>query len=319
MTNKLVALNLTSLRYSGQSIGDNLTIEAEIAGKSISVNKKLAPGQIASLNVEVGQFITSQSSFSLSGVIRVIERDPVFNDVGETKVTFEVNLRNTSEQHAIYRVKVVESAGLARGAVAYFDVTLRVAVLQATRFVADEGDGWLPVLLQGQGAKASLPALLHVELVQIDSKREIFTIVEGPYRGRTASVKRKSDGSSHLSGGNPQSGPVKLVYSISRKTLRVRGKSWQTKDYPSTPWTSGFYDAEIPDAPHKGGLNYPDVTRAKTWFRIGHQSDRYIHTGRNSLGCITVTEHDRWDELYAILVRARKGDGRSVGTLEVVE
>ncbi len=224
MTNKLVVLKLTSLRYSGQSIGDNLTIEAEIAGKSISVNKKLVPGQIASLNVEVGQFITNQSSFSLSGVIRVIERDPVFNDVGE-----------------------------------------------------------------------------------------------GPYRGRTASVKRKSDGSSHLSDGNPQSGPVKLVYSISRKTLRVRGKSWQTKDYPSTPWTAGFYDVEIPDAPHKGGLNYPDVTRAKTWFRIGHQGDRYIHTGRNSLGCITVTEHDRWDELYTILVRARKDDGRSIGTLQVVE
>jgi hypothetical protein len=29
-------------------------------------------------------------------------------------------------------------------------------------------------------------------------------------------------------------------------------------------------------------------------------------------------ERDRWDELYAILVKARKGDGVSIGTLQVV-
>jgi hypothetical protein len=192
-------------------------------------------------------------------------------------------------------------------------------VLQATRFVADDGDGWLKVVMEDGRVRISLPAALKVELTHLDSKREYFTILEGPYRGRSASVKFNDDGSSHLTAANPQVDPVKLVYSISKKTLNLKGNTYQTQDYPSTPWEKGLYDVEIPDAAHRGGLNYPQVTRAKTWFRVGHQGDRYIHTGRNSLGCITVTERDRWDGLYAMLIIARKGDGISIGTLQVVD
>lgn len=55
-----------------------------------------------------------------------------------------------------------------------------------------------------------------------------------------------------------------------------------------------LYDIEIPDYPHLGGARYEkEAPRAKTWFRIGHRGDRYLHTGGRSLGCITIIETTR--------------------------
>ena len=70
--------------------------------------------------------------------------------------------------------------------------------------------------------------------------------------------------------------------------------------------------------PRSLGVSYEDrAKRAKTCFRLGHSGDRYLHTGRISAGCVTVREIQRWDELYAHLIKARNGDGVSVGVLEV--
>src|SRR3990167_7150610 len=54
------------------------------------------------------------------------------------------------------------------------------------------------------------------------------------------------------------------------------------------------------------GANYPEAKRAKTWFRIGHGGERYLHTGSRSLGCMTVIEAKRWMEIYGALIKARK-------------
>ena len=82
----------------------------------------------------------------------------------------------------------------------------------------------------------------------------------------------------------------------------------------------GIYDIEIPDAPHEGGINYTKIAKfAKVWFRVGHKDAKYLHTGMHSLGCITVLEQDKWDEIFHQLIKARKGDGLSVGVLEVVD
>ena len=61
------------------------------------------------------------------------------------------------------------------------------------------------------------------------------------------------------------------------------------------------------------------MPRAKTWFRIGHSGDRYLHAGGFSLGCMTITEVVRWGEIYNGLIKARKGDLMSVGVLEVID
>ncbi len=65
--------------------------------------------------------------------------------------------------------------------------------------------------------------------------------------------------------------------------------------------------------------NLDRSSRAKTWFRIGHEGERYLHTGGRSLGCVTITEVEKWNEIYNKLIKARKGDFLSVGVLEVID
>ncbi|MDP3043181.1 MAG: hypothetical protein Q8N21_02150 [bacterium] len=95
---------------------------------------------------------------------------------------------------------------------------------------------------------------------------------------------------------------------------------YHADDHQDSPWKKGLYDIEIPDYPHLGGSRYKNEAKwAKTWFRIGHKRERYLHTGRVSLGCITITDVKNWDEIYNKLIKARKGDFISVGALEVVD
>jgi hypothetical protein len=228
-------------------------------------------------------------------------------------------LTNHSPQRTIHKIQVEEFRGIFDKSVAIFYVTLEVLVLRTIRYVEKTEDGWLKIRLEGHGKVESIPYGLKVEVHYVDSKREYFTIIEGVYRGKKASVKLKQDGSSYFSAENQQTAPVHLIYSSTGKTLTLNGKIYRTEDHPSSPWKNGLYDIEIPDAPHEGGLNYTEVRYARTWFRVGHKGDRYIHTGRLSLGCITLIERHRWDELYGVLINARKGDGLSIGTLEVIE
>ena len=285
MANKLVSLRLVSLYYGGESIGDDLTIEVRAADRMASVGKKLSAGQSVLLNRVIGRWVVTEAAFSIPLILRVVERDPVFDDVGELTTSLSVNLAQQGPQHFTYNIQVQENLGVRSEKAAVFAVEIEAAVSAATQYVADVGEGW---------------------------------VTEGIYRGRKASISLRKDGTSYLEGGNPHQGAARIVYSISDRVLSFKGASYQATDDPANPLTKGRYDLEIPDAPHKGGLNYPDVVHARTWFRIGHGGDRFLHTGRASLGCITLIERNRWDTLYADLIRSRKGDCVSVGILEVV-
>lgn len=86
-----------------------------------------------------------------------------------------------------------------------------------------------------------------------------------------------------------------------------------------------IYDLEIPYEPHHlYGEPYENFSLyAKTWFRIGHTGDRYLHLGEVSRGCITVRAGDNkpgaWDEIYRRLIVSRMGDSMNVGTVSVVD
>ncbi|HNX74462.1 MAG TPA: hypothetical protein PLM07_02345, partial [Candidatus Rifleibacterium sp.] len=91
------------------------------------------------------------------------------------------------------------------------------------------------------------------------------------------------------------------------------------------PIPNGKYDLEIPYEPHHlYGEPYENFSLfAKTWFRIGHTGNRYLHLGEVSKGCITVRAADNhpgaWDEIYSRLIVSRMGDSMNVGTLHVVD
>lgn len=182
---KVIQLKLSHIKYSGDSIGDDIRAEIEVLGNFLRVDKRIRVGTTAEINREIGRFETDQKSLKLNAHVVIIEKDLLFNDVGGMDLE-----------------------------------------------------------------------------IKIDT-----TIAE------------------------PQ------------------------------PWKKTLYDIKIPDYYHRGGRYY--LGRAKlapVWFKTTHPSDsRYVHPGSYSLGCVTLTEIERWDELCKILLKARKGDFMSVGILEVTD
>jgi hypothetical protein len=77
----------------------------------------------------------------------------------------------------------------------------------------------------------------------------------------------------------------------------------------------GKHDIEIPDFQHtEYGERYGRF--GTTWFRIGHSGDRYLHPGRVSAGCVTITQYNEWPNIWLYLINSRK-DARSVGEIEI--
>lgn len=192
-------------------------------------------------------------------------------------------------------------------------------------------DGWLSSKLS-DGKIISLPEYLRI-YVEKSKDRETFEIMERAYKGQKASVKIKgvtkddADGSyfektlsgRHISRGKPHTSAAKLIFY--RKSKKLKYKDIEISAY--TLWINkvplGTHDLEIPDAPHKGGSGYTkEANYARTWFRIGHEGDRYLHCGQQSAGCITVTDIGEWDMLYKYLILSRKST-ISVGTVEVID
>lgn len=323
---KSIQLKLSKVKYSGDSIGEDIRVEIEVLGKFLRIDKRIKAGTTVEINQEVGRFETDQGLFRAEVSITVIEKDLLFNDVGSVRGDVKVNTSITKPQQFVFEAQVRETRSVLRKfwgkATAVFEITLEAEVSEVEKYVPDEDrmQGWLAVRFEDDKSVESLPACLKVKMERTDTKRSYFAILEGPYRGRLASVSLKSDGSSWLISGVKQGPMARATYSISQKTFILNGKKYKTIDYPKTPWRKGLYDIEIPDYPHKGGRNYlKQSKRAMTWFRIGHSGERYLHTGGRSLGCMTIIETKRWIEIYNALIKTRKGDSMSIGELEVID
>lgn len=317
---KIARLKLKGIKYTGASIGDDIRIEIECLDVFFGLNKKVKSGAEVNINTEIGQFFVDQTLFSLLVDIKVIERDIIYNDVGSAQVKLKINLDDKSPQTSTHKIEVKERRGLlASNRTAIFYVTIEALVAEAILFVPDTDDGWLVGHREDIKEDVSLPTHLKVRLDNTELKREYITVLEGPLQGVQLWLSLNKQGRSYLLPNNPQTGPVSLTYSISKKILQIGRNKYLAADDKENPWKAGVYDVEIPDAPHRGGINYPNVRYAKVWFRIGHNGARYLHIGQHSAGCITLIEQEKWDGLCKILLKARKGDGKSVGVLSVID
>ena len=317
---KLIQLKISQIKYGGDSIGEDIRIEIECLNHSFSLSKRIKNNSAVTIDAEIGQFFLDQASSQLILNIKIIEQDLIFNDVGSKEVKITVDLRNgTSTQVSTHEIMVKELRGLFPSrSTAIFFVTIEAVVTEATRYVPNTPDGWLVGKRVDTKTLVSLPAYLKVRFDRVELKREYFTIMEGSSQGIQISVGLDGD-ASRLLQENPQTGTVSMKYSIAKKALRIQNKTYLATDDPNAKWKTGLYDIEIPDAPHRGGLYYPETKYGKVWFRVGHSGDRFIHTGRHSLGCITLIEQNQWDDLCQTLMKARKGDGKSIGMLEIID
>lgn len=252
-------------------------------GKFLRIDKRIKVGTTAKMNREVGKFETERKSFQANVFIAVIEKDLLFNDVNSIKRSVKVDTGIAKPQQFVFEIRIRETRSMS-------------------------GKPW-----------GKREGVFKITIYK-DSEREYFTILEGPYRGKAASVILGKDGSTQFIAGIKHKPMVSAVYSISQKTFVLNNKKYQATEHPKTPWKKEVYDIEIPDAPHEGGETYKKEARlAKIWFRISHSGKRYLHPGKMSLGCMTITEIKKWDGLCETLLKARKGDFMSVGVVEVID
>jgi hypothetical protein len=189
-----------------------------------------------------------------------------------------------------------------------------VQVLNKTAYVGDTSDGWLVVKING--GNYSIPMGLKVKLIEERDERIYFVIQEGSYKGKNASVRSGQFFTEHrltLSG-------AELEFDLTTERLTVKGLgSYNAITYSSNPVPKGSHNIELPDAPHQLGSVYTTYSPyATTWFRIGQSGDRYLHPGRISAGCVTVTDLREWTDIYEYLIYRRSSD-YCVGTLTVKE
>lgn len=320
---KKIKFKLIKIKYAGKSIGNDIRIDIEILDNILRADKRMQARKTAEFNQAIGDFFSDQKTFSAKVKITIIEKDILFNDIGKIEKTIKVDTDDVKPQKFIYNIKLRENRfGKAWGkSSAIFEITIEASVTETTRYIPDISNGWLKVKITS-GETVSLPAFLKVQSGYIESGREYFTILEGSYRGQKASVSldNVNNNTSRLLADVKHEPLIHLQYSISQKKLVIANKKYKTTDHAETPWKKGWYDIELPDYPHPKGRDYEGrAPRAMSWFRIGHEGERYLHTGSRSLGCITVTEVEKWDEIYNKLIKARKGDFLSVGALEVVD
>lgn len=190
------------------------------------------------------------------------------------------------------------------------------------RFVSlVQPEGWLKIKSEDSRAYPNvIPFGLRVTIMSNDGAREFFTIEEGQLRGNKASVALKADGRSFLQEDNPQTGAVTLRFSKRDEILTIDGREeryWAVTD-PRNPIPSGIHDLELPYELHRYGAGYrQQAAFARTWFRVGHSGDRFLHAGSVSLGCVTVRQVERWDEICGLIITARMGDLKSIGQIIV--
>lgn len=320
---KKIQFKLIKIKYIGKSIGNNVRVNIEILDRNLQIDKRIKVGNTADFMEEIGIFPTDQKSFATKTKITITEKDALFNDTNNIERVVKVDTENFKPQKFVYTIELREKRFWKNWgkSIAKFEVTIEALTLEAIKYIPDVDNGWLKVKIT-DGETVSLPAFLKVQSEYVEGGREYFKILEGSYKNQKASVSLdgENNNSSRLLNDIKHEPLIKIQYSISQKKLIIGNKKYKATDYTEAPWKKGWYDIELPDYPHNDPGNYINTSsRFKTWFRVGHTGERYLHTGRASLGCITIIEIEKWNEIYDKLIKARKGDSMSIGVLEVID
>ena len=176
-------------------------------------------------------------------------------------------------------------------------------------------DGWLRIRMDI--GNLYIPEGTKLKLIEEKNGRQYFVILEGKFRGKKGSVIAKKNlfglvKSSYLTTKNRRKGPAKLIFNKDSKKLFIKGLGkFNAFTDPDNPISNGSYVLEIPDEPHSiyGSIYRSYSNYSNTWFRIGRSGDRYLHCGRVSAGCLTVTELTKWTKIYKHLRYCRSIDG----------
>lgn len=191
--------------------------------------------------------------------------------------------------------------------------------------MATDPSGWLRVKLEPIGTIVPVPQYIKVSFNERRGGRDYFRIEEGAYLGKNASVAQKTASSSWLGKPLPAyRGAANLKFIKGEGKLITPIGTLSATTEAANPIANGVHPIQLPAFPHDLARSYiPRASKAMTWFYLGTgnaipgRNDRYLHPGRISAGCVTVTDLSNWDRLYNQLILSRAIGGRNVGTITV--
>ena len=93
-------------------MGDDIRIEVESLDKFFGLNMELNPKSERKFDEVIGNFVAEGYSFVLPVNIKIIERDLIFNDVGETKVKLRIDLKKETPQRSVHKIEIHELRNL---------------------------------------------------------------------------------------------------------------------------------------------------------------------------------------------------------------
>lgn len=207
------------------------------------------------------------------------------------------------------------------------------------RYVSNaDGKGWLMVEWDHtRTGFPPLPQFLRVDHEGVVNGRDRFLVTEGLMKGKRGSVRlNPANGSSYLIAGDPHhTGPAKVRLDLKSGRIfcgKLGPVEVVTMEEGDNPPGRGEYKLQIPYELHIHGRQYTyEINRtimpiphrgvspfSETWFRIGSVGDRFLHPGRFTEGCITVSNIPQWTAVYNYLIKSRLGDGLNVGTVLVL-
>ncbi|MDR0807380.1 MAG: hypothetical protein LBN41_11715 [Enterobacteriaceae bacterium] len=225
--------------------------------------------------------------------------------------------------------------------------------------------GWLWVKLEPSKENVYLCEFTKVLLVKDESGRSYFSIMEGPYAKKTASLSsvnakkcliqiKRSLGANIIviiSGrqwviskprNNTGYNQLVSILNFNGDTAKITLDSdidyeetnsnspYFRKVRHSSPLPKGEYKILAPDYPKDTSMTsfyrnnyggYPDLKYDSVWFPIeyaGNQNSSFVHVGHLSEGCITISQLDKWNDIYKYLISNRlDNEGKYVGILTI--
>ena len=173
---KTIQLKLTKIKYTGDSIGDDIHAKIEILDKTLSLDKRIKIGTTAKFDKEIGNFKTDQKIFTAGIKITVIEKDFLYNDLGRIENNIKINTNITKPQQFTYIVKLRETrtkSGKPWGMrTATFEIILEANVSDVIKYVIDddEAKGWVKAILSNDiSKKVDLPAFLKIKMERTEA------------------------------------------------------------------------------------------------------------------------------------------------------
>jgi hypothetical protein len=287
MTN-FVIVKIKNIIYSGDNIGDDFKIETTINGHSQTLNLQLKHRQTRLLNTIVFQSLIDQI-INLPIQIKVTEKDIALNDIGSTTDSLQIS---TVQENQV-TISIDERGRIKKKKTAILTIVFKIISQNAIQYVPNiSPDGWLKVKLLEKNLSISLPQGLKVQIQKIENNRQYFEILEGKFKGNTASVALTKENDSYFTDQIQHLPAPHLIFMQKERKLIIPDLGeFQIDMHELNEIPLGYYDLEIPDEAKPMDTTYIAYTSySKTWFRIGHSGDRFLHMGETSAGCITVIE-----------------------------